>query len=186
MTGTDNVAGALLDAGTDAGMFALWNPARFAAIDSYEAWEDALLEDEDIARHIRAGDLVPVNIGADGAFGFAVRTGPSETTTLTSRERRYLGVSSQPYLYRSAGTACLSGIEHIWADPGPDIATLVIPAGPWAVTIHLIDWAAEPGARDQHGRPGPTALPDFVMLICPPEGDISYRTELQTFVRPGG
>jgi hypothetical protein len=24
------------------------------------------------------------------------------------------------------------------------------------------------------------------MLICPPEGDISYRTELQTFVRPGG
>jgi len=65
MSGTDESS---VVARTGAGMVALWNPARFTAITSHETWEDALLDDQDIARHVRAGDLAPVNIGSDGAF----------------------------------------------------------------------------------------------------------------------
>ncbi len=36
-------------------MHALWNPTRFTGITSYETREDALLEDDDIAEHVRAG-----------------------------------------------------------------------------------------------------------------------------------
>lgn len=101
-------------AATDAGMRALWNPARFTGITDYETWENALLEDDDITQRIRAGELVPVYIGSDGAFQFLVRIGTaSQAPALTSRERQYLLVSSQPYLYLSDGTARLTGIEHI-------------------------------------------------------------------------
>jgi hypothetical protein len=186
MTSTGDITGTSIAARTDAGMLALWNPARFSAIADYQAWENALLEDNDIAQHIHAGELVPINIGSDGAFGFLIRTGPSGTLTLTSREEHYLVASSQPYLYLSGGIACLSGIEDISAAPGPAVATLPVPAGRCAVTIHLIQWDAEPGAKDQHGRPAPGALPDFIVLISsqPAEGT-SYRGELQTFDRPG-
>jgi hypothetical protein len=37
--------------------------------------EDALLEDDDIAEHVRAGELVPISIGGDGAFQFLIRVG---------------------------------------------------------------------------------------------------------------
>jgi hypothetical protein len=118
-----------LAARTDAGMLALWSPARFSAITDYRSWQDALLEDEDVAEHIHAGGLVPVDIGGDGAFSFLIRTGLSGTLTLTDREQRYLLASSQPYLFLSEGTACLSGIEDISAEPGPAVTTLAIPAG---------------------------------------------------------
>jgi len=186
MSGTGGIVETSAAARTDAGMLALWNPARFAHITSYPAWECALLDEHDIARHVQAGDLVPVNIGADGAFGFTVRAGPSGAVALTGREHQHLRASSQRYLYRSAGVACLSGIEDISADPGTAVTTLAVPAGRCAVTIHLIDWAAEPGAIDQHGRATPSALPDFVILICPPADDKHYRAELQTFDRPDG
>jgi hypothetical protein len=152
MSGTGGVAEISLTARTDAGMLALWNPARFSAITSYQAWEHALLNDQDITRHIQAGDLAPINIGGDGAFAFLVRADPPGPVVLTRREQRYLLAFSQPYLYQSAGAACLSGIEDISAAPGPAVATLTVPPGQCAVTIHLIDWAAEPGAKDQHGR----------------------------------
>ena len=180
------IAETSLSARTDAGMLALWNPARFAAITGYQAWEDALLDDQDIERHIRTGDLAPITVGGDGAFAFLVRTGPPGAVALTSREQRHLLASSQPYRYLSEGMACLSGIEDIAADPGPAVTTLAVPAGQCAVTIHLIDWAAEPGAKDRHGRPAPAALPDFVILISPSTQDKRYRTGLQTFDRPDG
>jgi hypothetical protein len=172
-------------AATDAGMHALWNPSRFTGITDYETWEDALLEDDDISRHIRAGELVPVNIGGDGAFQFLVRVGTaSQPAALTSRETQYLLVSSQPYLYLSDGTARLAGLEHVCADPGPATPALTVPAGPNAVTIHLIDRDAEPGARDHQGKPASGALPDFVVLISPEETTGNgYRTMLQTFDR---
>jgi hypothetical protein len=66
------------------------------------------------------------------------------------------------------------------------VTTLAVPAGPCAVTIHLIDWAAENGATDGHGGAHPAALPDFVILICPSADAKRYRAELQTFDRPGG
>jgi hypothetical protein len=46
-------------------MHALWNPAGFTGITSYKTWEGALLEDDDITGHVRAGELVPINIGGD-------------------------------------------------------------------------------------------------------------------------
>ena len=186
MSGPGGLAETSVAARTDAGMLALWNPARFADITSYQAWERALLDEQDIARRVHAGDLAPVSIGADGAFAFTVRAGPPGAVALTSREQRYLRASSRPYLYVSAGVACLSGIEDISADPGPAVTTLAVPAGRCAVTIHLIDWAAEPGATDQRGRASPAALPDFVILICPSTNEKRYRAELQTFDRPGG
>ncbi len=185
MTGADHVAEASLAAVTDAGMHALWNPSRFTGITDYQSWEDALLEDDDIAGHIRARHLVPISVGGDGAFQFLVRiAAPGQAATLTSREEQYLLASSQPYLYLSDGSAHLTGIEHISATPGPGTAALPIPAGPRSVTIHLIDWDSEPGARDADGKPAATALPDFVVLINPERtASSSYRTRLQAFDR---
>jgi hypothetical protein len=48
-------------------MHALWNPSRFTGITDYQTREDALLDDDDITEHVRAGKLVPINIGGDGA-----------------------------------------------------------------------------------------------------------------------
>lgn len=185
MTEAGAITETSLLAATDAGMHALWNPSRLTGITDYETWEDALLEDDDIAGHVRAGELVPISIGGDGAFQFLVRVSTAgQAPALSSREKQHLLISSQPYLYLSDGSAFLTGIEHICADPGPDTPALTIPAGPNAVTIHLIDWDAEPGARDAQEKPAPGALPDFVVLISP-DGTTGnpYRTRLQTFDR---
>jgi hypothetical protein len=185
MTGARAITETSLPAATDAGRHALWNPARFTGITDYKTWENSLLEDDDIAEDVRAGGPAPINIGSDGAFHFLVRDGTAgQPTALTSREKHHLLASSQAYLYLSDGTAFLTGIEHICAGPGPDIPALAIPAGPNAVTIHLIDWDAEPSARNAHGKPAPRTLPDFVILISP-EGAKGNprRTRLQTFDR---
>ena len=185
MTTAGSITETTLLAATDAGMHVLWNPARFTGITDYPTWETALLDDDDITQRVQAGELVPINIRSDGAFQFLVRVGTAgQAPVLTSRERQYQLVSSQPYLYLSDGTACLSGIEHIGADLGPPVTTLAVPAGPCAVTIHLIDWNAEPGAKDAQGKPAAGALPDYVILISP-EGKTGnpYRTQLLTFDR---
>lgn len=183
MTSAGTITETTFLAATDAGMHALWNPARFTGITDYETWESALLEEDDITQHVQAGDLVPINIGLDGAWQFLVRVGTGgQVPALTSRESQYLLASSQPYRYLSAGTAHLTGIEHIHADPGPDTPALTAPPGPSAVTVHLIEWDAEPGAKDAQGKPAPGALPDFVILISPEDTtDSRYRTRLQTF-----
>lgn len=184
MSGAGAVTETSLLAATDAGMHALWNPSRFTGITDHETWEGALLEDDDITERVRASELVPINIGSDGAFQFLVRVGTAgQAPALTRREKQHLLASSQAYLYLSDGSARLTGIEHICADPGPDTPALTIPAGPNAVTIHLINWDAEPGARDAHGKPAPWALPDFVVLISPEGSTGRYRTLLQTFDR---
>jgi len=185
MTDASAVTQTSVLAATDAGMHTLWNPSRFTSITSYETWEDALLEDDDITAHVRAGELVPINIGGDGAFQFLVRVGTQgHAPELTSRESQHLLASSQPYLYLSDGSAFLTGIEHIRADPGPGALALTIPAGPNAVTIHLIDRDSEPGAGEAHGQAASEALPDFAVLINPASTTGGpYRTRLQTFDR---
>ena len=183
MTSAGPITETTLLAATDTGMLALWNPTRFTGITDYETWESALLEDEHISQRVQAGDLVPMNIGGDGAFQFLVRVGiGGQVPALTSRERRYLLVSSQPYRCLSDGAAHLTGIEHIYADPSPGAPALTVPAGPSAVTVHLIEWDAEPGAKDAQGKPAAGALPDFVVLISPENTtDRPYRTHLRTF-----
>ncbi|WP_328446218.1 MULTISPECIES: hypothetical protein [unclassified Amycolatopsis] len=168
---------------TDAGLFGLWSPASFAGVVDYPTWEAALLDDDDLKRHIVAGAFVPVNIGDDGAFQVLARAGSeSAAAGLTQRERRYLLAASKPYLFRTTGDAKISGIEHVGAavDAGLRVP---LPAGRWSVTIALIEWDAEPGQKDTAGRPAPTALPDFVLLLNPDRGAGRYRTEIRTFDR---
>jgi hypothetical protein len=80
---------------TDSGMHVLWAPAPFANVHDYDTWDNELGEDADIQRHVVAGNLVPINIGSDGAFAFVVRVGAgSEPARLSERETQYLTVSS--------------------------------------------------------------------------------------------
>lgn len=168
---------------TSAGMFLLWNPDRFQSVIDYDTWETELLEDEDIERHIADGSVVPITIGADGAFAMVIRVGSAaEPAALTEREIRYLTTSSEPYVLGSDGRACLTGIEDVRSDPGSNSLSFALPSGRWSVTVHLIAWDDEPGARDATGEPGPNALPDFVLLLTPETSPpVPYRTEVETF-----
>ena len=169
---------------TDAGMGAVWVPGSFDGIVDYDTWESELLQDGDIAQHITRGALVPVNIGGDGAFQVVARTGDSSAPAqLSDRARKFVAVTSEPYLLITNGDAVISGIEHVAAEPN-DGMRVPLPAGRWSVTIYLIDWEAEPGQADDAGRPAPTALPDFTILINPEDqADREYRTQVQTFER---
>lgn len=169
---------------TDAGMLALWSPAAFAGVHDYDSWEAELLDDDDIARHISAAALVPVNIGSDGAYQVLVRAGGAgEAARLTEREETYRQASSEPYLFASQGQAYVSGIEYVEAAPREDWTQAVeAPEGRYAITVHLIDWGAEPGALTEEGEPGENALPDFVVLMNPAGADQdAFRTDLATF-----
>ncbi|MGA5069088.1 hypothetical protein ACPB9E_35865 [Streptomyces exfoliatus] len=173
---------------TSAGMLVLWDPQRFQAIVDDETWEDELLEDEDIAGHIQAGSLVPLNVGGDGAFGVLVRAGTAAApVTLTERETVHQLVASQPYLFVSRGRALVGGIEDVSGDASDGVIEHPAPEGRCAVVVHLIDWQAEAGSQDETGQPGPGALPDFVVLINPAQpGQGSFRTAVNTFEAPNG
>ena len=59
---------------------------------------------------------------------------------------------------------------------------MAIPNGRWIVTVHLVDWAAEPGSVDTDGEPGPDALADFVVVLEPERSVPSpYSRRLVTF-----
>ncbi|MER5386292.1 hypothetical protein ABT040_39660 [Streptomyces sp. NPDC002688] len=173
---------------TDAGMLVLWDPQRFEAVVDYDTWEDELLEDEDILRHIRAGALVPLNVGGDGAFGVLVRSGTATTSAgLTERESAHQLVASQPYHFVSRGRALVGGIEHVSGNASDSVIEHLVSEGRYAVVIHLIDWQAETGSQDKEGRPVPGALPDFVVLINPAQpGQGTFRTAVNTFEAPNG
>ncbi|SNT19054.1 hypothetical protein SAMN05421812_103630 [Asanoa hainanensis] len=167
---------------TDAGMWGLWSPTAFHDVVDYETWEDALLEDEDILRHVVAGAFVPINIDGDGAYQFVARVGSaSEPAGLTERESAYTLVISDPYLFVATAGAVISGIEHVGDDPDNGLRIPLEP-GRWQVTVALVDWTAEPGAQDDDGAPKPGALPDFVVLINPGTSG-GYRAKVETFDR---
>lgn len=172
--------------GTDSGLFAVWDHAAFAHVVDYDAWEPELLEDSDILRHVEAGALVPIGFGQDGAFEFEVRVGSDGApAALTGRELRYLTVSSEPYKLVTGGTAFLSGIEHISGEPeAMRVMPLPLAAGTYGVTIHMIEWDAEPGAHDAAGGPARHALPDFVVLVNPATPGTPHRVDVQTFPDP--
>ena len=77
-------SGQVATAYTGAGMLALWCTATFDDVDDYETWEERVNEGLDTA--IVKGELVPVGIQADGAFGVRVIVAPE---VLTDREQRY-------------------------------------------------------------------------------------------------
>jgi hypothetical protein len=170
--------------GTSAGMFALWRVSRFAGITDLDEWEDEVADEESLARVIAESALVPVNIGGDGAYQFAVR-GVEALGDLTEREARFLVVSSQRYLLISDGLVALAGIEAIGEYGGAERLEIPLAPGRYAVQVHLIDWKAEPGAVGTDGKPTKDSLGDFVIEICreSPEGDGDYRSSVETFTR---
>jgi hypothetical protein len=169
-------------------MLVLWDPRRFEDVVDHETWEDELLEDEDIVRHIRAGSLVPLHVDGDGAFGVLVRVGTaSAPATLTERERGHQLAASQPYLFVSGGRAIVGGIEDVSGDASDGTIEQPVPEGRCAVVVHVIDWQAEAGSYDETGRPLPGALPDFVVLINPAQpGHGTFRTAMNMFEAPNG
>ena len=169
----------VVTAHTDAGMLAVWDAATFRDVDGYDAWERRV--EDRLAEAIRAGELVPVNIGSDGAYGVRLVT---SADGLTDRETIYEVVTSEPYLLvASGGDVCLGGLEFIGSPDGAP-ATLELPAGRYAVRTTIVGWDEEPGAKDADGRPSPTALPDFVVQIGPATGDEVFRTAEETFDPP--
>jgi hypothetical protein len=163
-------------------MLALWERHQFDKITDYDSWERELLDDADISRHIQQGAFVPLNIHADGAYMCAIRIGSAAIpAVLSERERRYLFLSSEPYLFRSRGTLAISGLEHIGHSPGEVASFLPLASGDWTVTVHLIEWTEEPGAKTPDGQPSATALSDFVVLLNPATADTRHRTKVDTF-----
>jgi hypothetical protein len=170
---------------TSAGMHCLWDELAFSKVNGYDSWARELENDKDITRHIQAGHFVPLNIRSDGAMEIEVRLGAAATpSTLTERESQYVIVKSEPYLMRSSGHVHMSGIEHVAFPPRADVGTIALPAGAYAVTVHLMAWDEEPGMRTPEGNPAPGALPDFLVFVNPARGDESFRQSIETFPKP--
>ena len=164
---------------TNSGMLALWRGSAFAEVDGYAAWE-ARVNDR-LGDAIQFGELVPVGIQSDGAFGVRVAIAPDGAT---EREIRYTVVTSEPYLLvADGGPVMLSGIEVV-GDQQSSPITLSLPEGRYAVRASIVAWDDEPGARDPNGLPGPNALADFLVAITPSDGHESFRTSDITFDQP--
>ncbi|MBX3442485.1 MAG: hypothetical protein KF774_08755 [Planctomyces sp.] len=165
-------------------MHCLWDQSAFAGVSDYDSWSRELLNDADIARHIAAGHFVPLNIGSDGAMDVEVRVGTdSARAGLTDRETKHLIVASEPYRLQSTGAVGVSGIEQVTLPLERGVGTLSLPAGEYAVRVHLIAWDEEPGMQTDEG-PAPGALPDYVVLVNPSAPGGAYRTNANTFDRP--
>lgn len=155
---------------TDAGMQVLWHRKPFEHVVDYESWEDALLEDEDIAEHIRAGAVVPIWAHSDGVFECVVRWG--ENAALTEAEESHVVVRSEPYLLISETDVRVGGLEHVTGVAAEDEGFAVpLPPGRWDVITHVIDGAA----HDEDI--------DFIVLIRPGGGG-HHRTEVRPYDRP--
>ena len=149
---------------TDAGFFAVWDPACFHGIDDFETWESEVFDE--LERHEDAGAIVSFH-DADGRYDVVVRIGSAgEPAELDEHESRYRTTTTGPCLFKSSGLAVISGIEYVGDDL--DVSLQVdLPAGPWSIVVTRIDWSAEPGSHDADGKPSATALPDFVLVINP-------------------
>jgi len=164
---------------TGSGMLALWRASAFADVDGYEAWETHV--NERLHEAIAQGELVPVGIQADGAFAVRAAVAPEAAT---ERESRYTVTTSEPYLFvADSGPVAISGIEAV-GDISRSPIVLEVQAGRYAVRAALIAWDDEPGARGPDGLPGPTALPDFLVLLTPAAGEERFRSDEETFNPP--
>ena len=164
---------------TNAGMCALWQPESFE-FEEFEDWEDWATDDQNLVVSTVSGLFIPVNVGGGGVFQIAVHWG--EGAGLTASEQQHLLVSSEPYMLISRGWFVLGGLEDVGdADFTSGNQVPLVP-GRYAVTIHLIDWKADPASVDEVGKPTESALPDFVITLGIDSGG-PYRTKVQTFER---
>ena len=161
---------------TDAGMLALWCAAAFDGIDGYPEWEERV--NDRLGQAIERGELVPLGIRMDGAFGVRLAVAPDG---LSDRESRVAVVTSEPYLLVVSGcVVCLSGLEFVGdRDSAPIMATL--PDGPYSVRCTLIAWDEEAPSDGPEGSPAEDALPDFLVVVTPAESVDTFRTDETTF-----
>uniref|UniRef100_A0AAU2UYX9 Uncharacterized protein n=1 Tax=Streptomyces sp. NBC_00003 TaxID=2903608 RepID=A0AAU2UYX9_9ACTN len=170
---------------TDAGLCGLWQAVEPGA----PAWygeDGGDVDDTELAGWIEAGVFVPLNVGGDGTFGVTVRVvdASAEAGGLSEREARHRLVSSDRYLLVSQGNAVLGGLEEV----GNGGTELSLPAGRYAVTVHLIDWQSDPESVGPDGSPAEAALPDFAVTISEaPTAETTshaYRKKIETFDPP--
>lgn len=164
---------------TDCGMFGLWDYNNYKDIISYDDWEEVFLEDQDIIQEIKTNRFVPIYLHSDGCFQFKVKI----NEPLTERESKYVLDKSENYLFSTDGTAYLSGIEFISDTVKENEGIkLDLEKGFYKVTVYLIEWDKEPGAKLDDGEISPDALPDFIIkLVKTDEINQEYRTKLDTF-----
>jgi len=164
---------------TAAGMLALWCASAFANVNGCDAWEERV--NERLSDAIQSGELVPIGIQGDGAFGVRLAFFPDSAT---DRESSYTVVTSEPYLLvADGGPIMLSGVEVV-GDQQSSQMTLSLPEGRYAVRATILAWDEEPGSRSPDGRPGPDALADFLVSIVPSDGTETFRTSETTFDPP--
>ena len=113
-----------------------------------------------------------------------VRVGTAGPKALSTRERKYLIVSSEPYRFVSNGRIAAGGLEHVSGEVSEPARSMVLPVGEWSAEIHLVEWDKEPGAKTRSGKPSAKSLPDYVVILSPASPKSRFRTSLQTFPRP--
>jgi hypothetical protein len=161
---------------TDAGMHVIWDRAYFAAVRDYETWSQELEGDDAIRRHIAAARIVPVYIHSDGAFTFSVRAESTSMPRLSEDEASRVVVGSDPYRFACRGHLDVSGIEHVHADAGSQVASMELPSGTYDVEVHLMNFDDVTQRADEH--------PDFIITIGPARAT-QPRQSLETFERGG-
>jgi hypothetical protein len=158
--------------GTDSGMHLVWDRAYFTEVRDYDTWSKELEEDQAIRVHIAAGHIVPVNIHSDGTFTISVRTESTSMPRLSEAEERHVVRRSEPYRFVCQGHVDVSGIEHVGADAGPNVASMELLPGAYDVLVHLMDYDDVPLRTDVH--------PDFVIIMGPADST-SPRRSVDTF-----
>jgi hypothetical protein len=176
----DVTSGYSFDSTSSTGMFALWQPENFRTIDRQDmsTWENELIEDLDIERHIGVGAFVPITLSFDGSFNFSFSFGE-----LTARELRYAKLISDKYSLMSHGEVMLSGLEDISGEIYSSVTRLILEGGMYQVRVYLIAWYLESGYTQDGAESLPGVLPDFIVQIQKSDSDDqdSFRTSAETF-----
>ena len=167
------------DLNTNSGMWALWDYETYKNVDDYEKWEPLFCEDEDIETQIENKAFVPINIFEDGCRSFVLKIDEE----LNEREKTYMCVKSEEYLFYSKGKAILSGIDAVNTELADEDAIIIdLPEGYYSVSVFLLAWDEEPGAYCKNGEISPNALSDFVVVLkSNAEEKGVYRKKINTF-----
>ncbi|WP_371031441.1 hypothetical protein [Pseudoclavibacter sp. JSM 162008] len=156
---------------TDAGLCAMWVPHRFDHVKTIDDWQQLFDSDDEIAKFIEQGSLIPINVGAARSFEITIRS-----SAPTARETLLTIVQSEPYRLVSTGTLEVGGIEQIGPFGGGGIRAEIDP-GTLSVKVNLVDWRDEVPTSD-------IALSDFVVEITPALHREVFRTKVNTFDPP--
>lgn len=166
---------------TSSAMWGLWDYEEYKTVVTYEDWHALFCENEAIKEQVSKAKFVPIYIHSDGCYQFKVKI----DEPLSSREKQYVFMQSQEYLFESSGRAVLSGIEGINRMVSTSDGIIFdLSRGNYAVSICMVDWDKEPSMKLPNGAPSPDALPDFIVLV---NSDVSvqgnYRQDIETFDR---